>query len=164
MKIQASFATLLETYEPIIDQPTNKDLNWLEFSAVGVLAPISFDEELGKHNLMGLLLSSNDYKSCHNGYTFWNYETFLAIYDDNIAADASSGVCVKAESKHQAKLNNWRIFDCARQELRAFIIASVEDTWIRELRDSVKGYSQIKPKDMLTHLWALCGAYTHWTV
>ena len=153
-EIQASFATLLETFEPIIGQPTDKDLTRLEFSALGVLAPISFDEELGRHNLMSLLLSNSDYKSRHNGLTFPNYKTCPAIYNNNIAADASAGVRPKAEANHQAKLNDWRIFNCARQELRAFIIASVEDTWIRKLRDSVTGYSQIKPKDMLTHLWA----------
>ena len=114
-EIQASFATLLETFEPIIGQPTDEDLTWLEFSALGVLAPISFDEELGKHNLMSLLLSSNNYKSHHNGLTFPDYETRPAIYENNIAADASAGVRAKAEAKHQAKLNNWRIFNCARQ-------------------------------------------------
>ena len=65
-EIQASFVTLLETFEPIIGQPTDKDLTRLEFSTLGVLAPISFDEELGIHNLMDLLLSRVDYAARHN--------------------------------------------------------------------------------------------------
>ena len=43
-EIQASFAAILETFEPIIGQPTDEDLTCLEFSTLGVLAPISFDE------------------------------------------------------------------------------------------------------------------------
>ena len=60
-EIQASFAALLETSEPIIGQPTDEDLTRLEYSTLGVLAPISFDEELGIHNLMGVLLNCSDY-------------------------------------------------------------------------------------------------------
>ena len=155
-EIQATFAALLETFEPIIGQPTNEDLTPLEFSTLSKLIPISFDEELGIHNLMGLLLSRTDYSTCHNGKDFPEYNKCLPIYGNNIKADAVDGVCAKAEAQHQAKLNDWRVFDCVQRELRAFIVASVEDTWIRELCDPITGYGQVKPKDIMTHLWASC--------
>ena len=155
-EIQATFAALLESFEPIIGQPTDADLTRLEFSTLSVLAPISFDEELGIHNLMGLLLSRTDYSTRHNNEDFPDYSQRPPIYDDNIDADATAGVRAKAEAQHQAKLNDWRVYDCAQRELRAFIVASIEDTWIRELRDPITGYGQIQPKDIMTHLWASC--------
>jgi hypothetical protein len=58
----------------------------------------------------------------------------------------------QSQAQFQAKwLAN---FDCACRELHAFIVASVEDTGIRKFRDPVTGYSQMLPKDMLTHLLA----------
>ena len=73
MKMQVSFAALLETFEPIIGQPTNDDLTRLEYSTLGVLVPISFDEELGIHILMGLLLGHLDYSFHQGGRDFPDY-------------------------------------------------------------------------------------------
>ena len=95
-EIQVSFATFLDAFEPSIGQPTDKDLTRLEFSTLGVLAFISFDEELGKHNLMGLMIGNADYKAPHSRLPFPDYNTRSAIYDDNIKEEATAGVCVKA--------------------------------------------------------------------
>ena len=57
-KIQAAFAALLDTFEPITGQPTDKDMTRLKISILQQVVPIPFDRELGLHNLMGLVLSS----------------------------------------------------------------------------------------------------------
>lgn len=38
--------------------------------------------------------------------------------------------------------------------MRAFLVASVEDTWIHKFRDLITGNSHVDSKDMLTHLLA----------
>ena len=62
-KIYATFTALLDTFEPIRGQPTDKDLTRLQNKSMGVLVPISFDRELGKHSLMGLMLEGAEYKA-----------------------------------------------------------------------------------------------------
>ena len=61
-KIQAVFtAALLDTFQPITDQPTDDDMTRLKSIILQQVVPIPFDGELGKHNLMSLVLSKADY-------------------------------------------------------------------------------------------------------
>ena len=62
----------------------------------------------------------------------------------------------QAEAIHQAKLEDWKFFDCAQREVRNFIVHCVDDTWIRELRDSITGYALVPPRDIMDHLWKTC--------
>ena len=117
-EIQATFVALLDTFEPITGQPTDEDLTRLKFACLSALVPIPFDRELGEHNLMGLLLSDDEYKIRNtNGVIFPSYDR-PAIYDKTIATDASFGVRAKAEAIHKAKIEDWKTYDCARREVR----------------------------------------------
>ena len=160
-EIQATFVALLDAFEPITGQPTEEDLTRLKFACLSALVPIPFDRELGEHNLMGLLLSDDEYKVRNtNGVIFPSYNR-PAIYDKDIATDATFGVRAKAEAIHKAKIEDWKTYDCARREVRNFIIATVEDTWIRELQDPITGYSNQAPRAILDHLWASCSGLSH---
>ena len=53
-------------------------------------------------------------------------------------------------------MKDWEIFDCAQREVRAFIIATVEDTWICEHHDPITTYSYVGPRILLDHLWGSC--------
>ena len=62
------------------------------------------------------------------------------------------GVRAQAEAIHQAKLEDWKFFDCAQREVRNFIVHCVDDTWICELRDAITGYALVPPRDIMDHL------------
>ena len=79
-EIQTAFAALLDTFKPIVDQPTDEDMTRLKSSILQQVVPIPFDLELGKHNLMGLVLSDSEYKEHHNGTTFPAYQTRQGAY------------------------------------------------------------------------------------
>ena len=49
---------------------TDKDLTCLLNGPFGILVPILFDWELGKHSLMGRMLSDDAYKARHDGEVF----------------------------------------------------------------------------------------------
>ena len=155
-EVQAVFAALLDAFEPISGQPTDKDLTRLRQVALSALVPIPFDREKGKHTLLGLLLSDAEYRLRHAGVEFPSYARRPGIYDKTIDDDAKAGVRAQAEAIHQAKLEDWKFFDCAQREVRNFIISCVEDTWIRELRDSITGYALVPPCDIMDHLWKSC--------
>ena len=62
----------------------------------------------------------------------------------------------RGKAKHKARLDDWKIFDCAQWEVCTFIIACVEDTWIRELQDPITGCAYVAPRVIMMHLWKLC--------
>ena len=62
-EVQAAFAALLDTFEPISGQPTDEDLTRLRRVALSALVPIPYDREKGKHSLMGLLLNDDEYNA-----------------------------------------------------------------------------------------------------
>ena len=142
-EIQAAVVALLYNFEPISNQPTDKDLTRLHIASFSVIMPIPFDWELGKHSLMGLMLNDDEYKARHDGHVFPSYRKSPAIYNDTIADTALAGVWAKTEAIHQAKLEDWKIFDCAQRKLRNSILSCLNDTWIRELRDLITGYAHV---------------------
>ena len=62
----------------------------------------------------------------------------------------------QAEAIHQAKLEDWKFFNCAQREVRNFIVHCVDDTWIRELGDAIMGSALVPPRDIMDHLWKTC--------
>ena len=97
--------------------------------ALRTLVPIPYDREKGKHSLLGLLLNDDEYSARHGNVEFpVDTAKRPAIYNEKIDADATAGVRAQAEAIHQAKLEDWKFFDCAQREVRNFIVHTVEDT------------------------------------
>ena len=120
------------------------------------MVPIPFDQELGEHNLMGLVLTDAEYTEILGGEaTFPAYLTRPKAYPV-IAKEATVGERAQAEAIHKARVKDWEIFDCAQRKVCAFIIATVEDTWIREHHDPITMYSYVSPRTLLDHLWGSC--------
>ena len=61
-EVQATFTALVDTFEPIVGQPTDEDLTRLNLANLSQIVPIPFDRQLGIHNLMGILLADDEYK------------------------------------------------------------------------------------------------------
>ena len=91
-EVQAEFAALLDAFEPISGQPTDKDLTRLRRVALSALVPIPYDREKGKHSLIGLLLTDDEYHARYGTAFPVEASKHPAIYDDDIAADATAGV------------------------------------------------------------------------
>ena len=105
---------------------------------------------------MGLILDDAAYAS-----SFGNGDTFpeparLAIYDDSIADNATAVTRAKAEAKHRAKRADKGLYDAAKRETRQLLIAKVEDTWIRELKNETTFYTKVSPQEILEHLQEIC--------
>ena len=60
-----------------------------------------------------------------------------AIYDVEISIDASNAVRVRCEAAHTARKEEYRLFAAAESKSTKFILAVVEDTWVRELCDPI---------------------------
>ena len=60
-KIVAKFATAIDHFEPIIDQPSDTKLNRLWEAVAPLLLQIPYDKTGGKHNLIGIIRSKTAY-------------------------------------------------------------------------------------------------------
>ena len=153
-KIQSLFATKRETYAPVEGQPSDPDLSALRETLTALLLTIAYDGEKGIHNRVSLIMDEDAYKERHCA----NFPTpsRLSIYDVDIPIDASNAVRVHREASHTAKKEDYILFAAAKHESSKFILAVVEDTWVRKLRDPNLFYMAVNPRYLLTHLQALC--------
>ena len=152
--IVAIFAEALERFRAIRGQPTDADLHALREILYPILLDIPYDQAEGKHSLVALILDAAEYFKLYNA-TFIR-PTRLGAYDSSIADDASNRVRAEAEAKWTAKRKDLEIFEVTERELRKFILAIVEDTWVRELKDANTFYTKVTGKALLDHLQASC--------
>ena len=153
-KIQSLFATALETYAPVEGQPLDPDLSTLQEMLTVLLMPITYDGEKCIHNLVCLIMDEDAYKTRHGA----NFPTPSrpAIYDVNIPINASNAVRVYREAYHTAKKEDYRLLVSTKRGSSKFILAIVEDTWVRKLRNPDLFYTAVKPRALLAHLQAMC--------
>ena len=63
----------------------------------------------------------------------------------------------KAEAVHMAKISDYLLFATSKCETRDFILAVIEDTWVRQLHEPGKFYTTVAPSELLNQLHTLCG-------
>ena len=81
----------------------------------------------------------------------------VSHYNASIADNAEQGAQAKAESAHNVKKADYEVYVSACRKTSKFILAIVEDTWLRKLRDTNIFYAAVLPRDLLDHLQLLCG-------
>ena len=84
-EIQALFSDAQAVFKPISSQPSDADLTRLRAMITSILYPILYNEELGVHNLVGVILTTAEYKSKY-GVTFPTPKR-PEIYDAAITKD-----------------------------------------------------------------------------
>ena len=100
-EIQSLFATAIETYAPVKGQPSDPDLSTLRETLTALLLLISYDGKKGIHNLVGLVINEDAYKTLY----CTNFPTAArpAIYNVNILIDATNAVWARREDSHTAR-------------------------------------------------------------
>ena len=108
----------------------------------------------GHPNLVGLIMDEDAHKAYHGS----NFPTPSrpAIYNGNIPTDASNSVRVRCKASQTTKKEDYRLFAAAEHDSKKFILAVVEDMWVRELCDPDIFYTSVNPRDLLKHLQAMC--------
>ena len=99
-EIQSLFTTAIETYAPVKGQPSDPDLSTLWETLTALLLPIVYDGEKGIHNLVGIVMNEDAYKTRYSA----NFPTPTrpAIYDVKIPIDATNAVRACREASHTA--------------------------------------------------------------
>ena len=62
-EIQSLFATAIKTHAPVKGQPLDPDLSTLQETMTVLLLPIVYDGKKGVHNLVGIIMNEDAYKT-----------------------------------------------------------------------------------------------------
>ena len=150
----AKFAHSLDNFEPIFGQPSDSDLTRLREAIPPLLLQIPYNKTGAVHNLIGLIQPEAAYVARY-GEAFPE-PTRVGAYDKTIDDDATAVVRARTEAAHKAKRADCATYKTARRETTQFFLAVVADTWVRELRDTKTIYTEVSPKDLLSHLQSGC--------
>ena len=82
--------------------------------------------------------------------------TRVGAYDKTIDDNTTAVVRARTEAAHKSKRADRATYETARRETTQFVLAVVADTWVQELRDPKAIYTEVAPKDLLSHLQAGC--------
>ena len=153
-EIVGKFATTLNHFDLITDQPSDTDLIRLREAVDPLLLQIPYDETGGKHNLIGRIWSKTTYLK-HYGEAFPE-PLRVGTYDLEINNYATAIVRARLEAAHKAQRAYRATFETARQETTQFVLAVVADAWVWELSDPNTIYTEVDPKDLFAHLQVGC--------
>ena len=97
--IVTNFATVIDHFRPITDQPSDTDLIRLQEAVTPLLLQIMYDETGGKHTLISLIWSKNAYVARYG-------EAFpkpmrVGAYDLEIGDDDMDVLQVRQEAAHK---------------------------------------------------------------
>ena len=101
-------------------------------------------------------MDKDDYKVCYGAK--FPTSTKPAVYNKDIPNNATNVVRAKAEDVHTLKITDYQLFAAAEHDDQYFMLAVVEDTRVRKLRDPVTLYTAVSPSEILPHLQVLCGS------
>ena len=106
------------------------------------------------HNLIGLIRSEAAYTTLY-GAAFLK-PTRVGEYDAAIDNNATAVIHACTEAAHRENCADRATYETARQDTAQFILAVIEDTWVRELQETKNLYTDIKPKALVSQLQAVC--------
>ena len=93
----------------------------------------------------------------HQGGLAFHRHTRPAIYDPSITDDEKPAVVRKKEITRKARVNDYKLYAKENIEARAFILHAVDDTWVLELKDEGTLFTQVTPRQLLSHFQSICG-------
>ncbi len=145
-----------DTFLPIKGKPTDINLQSIHKNLLPILIEIPYNQLRGTHSLVGILTDAKRYAANHGGATFVR-PLRLPLYDATIAEDATTVVRIRAESAHQAKLNNYASFKAAEHGAAKFLCEVVDEVWYNNLKDADTFYTKVMAREIIAFLNANSG-------
>jgi hypothetical protein len=76
----------------------------------------------------------------------------LPLYDDTIANDASTVVCVRAEAAHISRLKDYASYNAAKCGCAKFLHDIVDEVWYNNLKNANTFYTQVTALEIMAFL------------
>ena len=106
--------------------------------------------------MVGVVTTDKDYLATTGQAATFAVPAILSVYDDTITANATITPCRRFEAARASNINYRDLYEVANAGCQYFILASMDEVWYRELRDSRTIYSQVTAKKFLAHLRNVC--------
>ena len=153
--VRARFDAARETFEVKEGQPTEAYVTKIQETIGGILFAVRYDAADAKHNLIGLVIDDEEYKDrCGGSFV---RPVRPKAYDDTIRdSDKVTISTRRAEALWKAKITDWELYDVSESEAGRFIVDSVDDVWLAELKKKITIYSEVTAIEMLDHLRKTC--------
>ena len=107
-EIHTLFVEALKIFEPNSGHPTDANLQRIRKAIAPILLSIPCDENGGKDNLVGLIMSNTKYTALY-GQSFILFKS-LAAYNASIDIDANTAERVRVEATHKAYISDHNIY------------------------------------------------------
>ncbi len=105
----------------------------------------------GTHSLVDILTDATRYAADHGSANFVRPDR-LPLYNTTIANNATTVVCVQAESAHQAKLDDYASFVTAERSAAKFLCKVVDEVWYNNLKDADTFYTKVTAREIIAFL------------
>ena len=151
-EIVAKFAHSIKQFEPIAGQPSDSDLIIIWEVVAPLLLQIRYDETGAVHNLTGLIRTEAAYITLYGAAL--PEPARVGAYDPYIDNDDTAVVRAHTEAVYKAKRSDRNTYKTAKRETAQFILSVVDDTWVRELRNTKNLYTDVAPKALISHFQA----------
>jgi hypothetical protein len=112
---------------------------------------IPYNQLGGTHSLVGILTDATRYAPNHGGAAFVR-PLCLPLYNATIADNATTVICVHAESAHQAKLEDYASFEAAKRGAAKFLCEVVNEVWYNDLKDADTFYTKVTAREIIAFL------------
>ncbi len=145
-----------DTFPPIERKPTDNDLQSIHKKLLPIQMEIPNNQLGGTQSLVGILTGATRYAADHGGATFVR-PLCLPLYNATIADDATTVVCICAESAHQAKLDDYASFEAAKRGAAKFLWKVVNEVWYNDLKDANTFYTKVTARKIIAFLDANSG-------
>jgi len=149
-------ATASENFTPIVGKPTDNDI----FNITKVLYPLLHSLKYDKFtvagagvqddNLIGLLQLDTIYAAARGGA--FARPANPGPYDLTIPDDATPVVRNRMEAAHMVLINDFNTFEAAEEGIKAFLLANINKTWLKPLRDATTFFNNVTAYTMLEFL------------
>ena len=106
----------------------------------GVLYTLRYDVEKSKDNLIGIIIEYPEYVKKF-GHSFRRPKC-PGVYDNSLGDDKVTTAVWKVEAVHKAKIQDWDLYGTAEEESCRFIIDSIDNVWLAELKKKTTKYPE----------------------
>jgi hypothetical protein len=145
-----------DTFFPIEGKPSNDDLLLVRKTLLPILMEIPYDQLGGVHSLTAILMDPTRYATNHGGTTFIR-PVRLPLYDCSIANNATMVIRIRAESAHQARLDDYASYKAAEWGAAKFLRKTVDEVWYNNLKDADPFYTKVTALEIISFLDANSG-------
>ena len=147
-------ATASVNFTPIVGKPTDDDI----FNITKVLYPLLHSLKYNEFtvagvqddNLIGLLQLDTTYAAASGGA--FARPANPGPYDLTIPDAATPVVRNRMDSAHMVLINDFNTFEAAKEGIKAFLLANIDETWLKPLRDATTFFNNVTAYTMLEFL------------